>query len=113
MAVTCEPEEAGIPYVLESVASHTVMYASDYPHWDSEFPESVRKLAGVAGMTEEQRRLVLGRNAKEWFNQDNELPVSSVYFEEKSGLEESFRPARTGAGRGGQGNRRPASPLTS
>jgi len=84
VSVTCEPEEAGIPYVLDSVASHTVMYASDYPDWDSEFPESVRKLAGVPGMTEERRRLVLGRNAKESCNrQDSELPISSVYFEEK------------------------------
>jgi predicted TIM-barrel fold metal-dependent hydrolase len=84
VAVTCEPEEAGIPYVLESVASHMVMYAPDYPHWDSEFPESVRKLVGVPGMTEEQRRLVLGRNAKEWFNLgDDELPVKSVYFQQE------------------------------
>ena len=46
---------------------HQVMYASDYAHWDSEFPESVRLVASIPGLTDEQKRRVLGRNAVAWF----------------------------------------------
>jgi len=44
-----------------------VMYASDYRHWDSEFPESVRHLKNIPGLSEEQQRHVLGENAIKWF----------------------------------------------
>ena len=49
------------------MGSHMVMYASDYPHWDCEFPESVRMVASIPGLTDEQKRRVLGRNAITWF----------------------------------------------
>jgi hypothetical protein len=81
IALTCEPEESSLPYVLNTMGEGLVMYASDYPHWDCEFPESVRMLAGIAGLTEQQKRRVLGRNAVEWFGlQVSELPSTSVYF---------------------------------
>lgn len=73
---TCEPEEAILPYVLGTIGLSQVMYASDYRHWDSEFPESVRKLSSIAGLSEEQKRRVLGENAVRWFGFDRaELPV--------------------------------------
>jgi predicted TIM-barrel fold metal-dependent hydrolase len=63
------------------------MYASDYPHWDCEFPESVRMLAAIPGLTGEQKRLVLGRNAIEWFGlTPDELPETSVYFQREDAL---------------------------
>ena len=82
VALTCEPEETILPYVLESMGQHLVMYASDYAHWDSEFPESVRMLASIPGLTDEQKRHVLGRNAVAWFGlTPAELPATSVYFQ--------------------------------
>jgi len=81
IALTCEPEEEILPYVLDTMGQQLVMYASDYAHWDSEFPESVRILAGISGLGEEQRRRVLGRNAIAWFGlRPEELPQRSVYF---------------------------------
>ena len=56
VALTCEPEETILPYVLETMGQHLVMYASDYAHWDSEFPESVRLVASLPGLTDEQKR---------------------------------------------------------
>ncbi len=81
VALTCEPEEEDLPHVLETMGASLVMYASDYAHWDSEFPESVRMGSSIPGLTEEQKRRVLGRNAVEWFGlKDDELPQQSVYF---------------------------------
>lgn len=64
---TCEPEESILPYVLETIGLTQVMYASDYRHWDSEFPESVRKLRNIPGLTEKQKSYVLDHNAIEFF----------------------------------------------
>jgi predicted TIM-barrel fold metal-dependent hydrolase len=81
IAVTCEPEEEILPTVLDMMGNTQVMYASDYAHWDSEFPESVNKLEEVLGHREEDLRLVLGQNAIRWFNlQPTDLPAESVYF---------------------------------
>lgn len=81
IALTCEPEEDILPYVLDSMGQHLVMYASDYPHWDCEFPASVKMLASIKGLREEQKLAVLGRNAVDWFGlTPDELPDRSVYF---------------------------------
>ena len=69
------------------MGSHLVMYASDYPHWDCEFPESVRMLASIPGLRDEHKRLVLGRNAVAWFGlTPAELPSTSVYFPPEEAL---------------------------
>jgi hypothetical protein len=44
-----------------------VMYESDYRHCDSEFPESLRKLKSIPGLSEDQKRHILGENAIKWF----------------------------------------------
>jgi len=81
IALTCEPEETVLPYVLDTMGQQLVMYASDYAHWDCEFPESVHKVAGVPGLSEAQKQRVLGGNAVEWFGlTEAELPEASVYF---------------------------------
>jgi hypothetical protein len=57
------------------------MYASDYCHWDSEYPESVRLLAKIRGLKEDAKVRVLGQNAIDWFGlKAEELPDQSVYF---------------------------------
>jgi predicted TIM-barrel fold metal-dependent hydrolase len=81
VAFTCEPEEAILPYVLDDIGATQVMYASDYAHWDSEYPESVNKVDHVLGAREDLKARVLGQNAIRWFNlRDEDLPSESVYF---------------------------------
>lgn len=76
MAFTCEPEESILPYVLDTVGISQVMYASDYRYWDSEFPDSVREVKKIPGLTEDQLRHVLGENALQWFNlKPEDLPA--------------------------------------
>src|SRR6266850_1628338 len=41
---SCEPEEKTIPYVTKWVGEDNILYASDYPHWDSEWPHTVDEL---------------------------------------------------------------------
>jgi predicted TIM-barrel fold metal-dependent hydrolase len=62
VVVSCEAERH-LPHALAGLGAQTVAYASDYPHWDCEFPESVRKIADRDDLTDEQKRAVLGDNA--------------------------------------------------
>jgi len=79
VAFTCEPEERILPYVLDVMGDSQVMYASDYAHWDCEYPDSVRKLSHIPGLSDERRRKVLGENAARWFGLGAEsLPQTSV-----------------------------------
>ncbi len=73
---TCEPEESILPYVLDTIGITQVMYASDYRHWDSEFPDSVRNVETIPGMTDDKLRHVLGENALNFFGLKSEdLPA--------------------------------------
>ncbi|HTE87214.1 MAG TPA: amidohydrolase family protein, partial [Dehalococcoidia bacterium] len=79
VAFTCEPEERTLPYVLDRVGETQVMYASDYAHWDCEFPNSVRMLSRIEGLDERRRSVVLGQNAIHWFNlKPEDIPAASV-----------------------------------
>jgi uncharacterized protein len=79
VAFTCEPEESTLPYVLDRIGATQVMYASDYAHWDCEFPNSVRMLSHIQGLDAGRRAMVLGQNAMRWFNLKLEdLPTVSV-----------------------------------
>lgn len=81
VAFTCEPEESALPYVLDAIGPGQVLYASDYAHWDCEFPESVRSLDGILAARPEERAGVLGQNAIRWFGLDPaDLPNESVYL---------------------------------
>jgi hypothetical protein len=81
ISFTCEAGEPDIPYVLDAIGEAQVMYASDYAHWDSEFPDSVKMVAGTPGLSASRLKLVLGRNAVGWFNlKESDLPEKSVYF---------------------------------
>ena len=63
VVVTCEPEEHGIAYAVERLGPHVVAYASDYPHWDAEFPGSVAHISDRADLTDDAKRAILGANA--------------------------------------------------
>jgi len=65
--VSCEPDETVLPAVLDALGSDFVMYASDYPHWDGEFPNSTRALRSRTDLSEVSRRKVLGENARRFY----------------------------------------------
>jgi predicted TIM-barrel fold metal-dependent hydrolase len=62
LVITCETER-GLPHALAGLGDGCVAYASDYPHWDCEFPESVRAISERADLTDDQKNAVLGANA--------------------------------------------------
>ena len=65
--VSCEPGETLLPAVVEALGADFILYASDYPHWDSEFPESAKTLRERADLAVEARARILGTNAQRFF----------------------------------------------
>jgi predicted TIM-barrel fold metal-dependent hydrolase len=65
--VSCEPEEAGVRFAAEMLGADFIMYASDYPHWDSDFPNSTRPLRERADLTPAVKAKILGGNAARFY----------------------------------------------
>jgi predicted TIM-barrel fold metal-dependent hydrolase len=65
--VSCEPEESILPGVVEVLGDDFILYASDYPHWDSDFPESAKALRERTDLPAASREKILGGNARRFF----------------------------------------------
>lgn len=57
-----EIEESTIPLVIERVGVDKLLYASDYPHWDSSWPNSVRTFLSRSDISDADKRCILGDN---------------------------------------------------
>ncbi|MBI3743465.1 MAG: amidohydrolase family protein [Chloroflexi bacterium] len=66
--ISADPEEEGIPYVMEKIGAERVVYLSDYWHYDAKFPGSVPHVLSREDMTPAQKRLYLGENAARLYN---------------------------------------------
>jgi predicted TIM-barrel fold metal-dependent hydrolase len=62
---SCEAEESLLPVVVDKIGEDTLLYASDYPHWDMDFPDSAKELWERNDLSERTRRKILGENAKQ------------------------------------------------
>ncbi len=67
MVVSCEPGEIMLPAVVNAVGDNCIMYASDYPHGDSKWPETVSRIRN-AGFSAETQQRILGDNAARLYN---------------------------------------------
>jgi predicted TIM-barrel fold metal-dependent hydrolase len=62
IVISCEGEQH-LPHAISGMGVHTVVYASDYPHWDAEFPETVRHIADRDDLSDDEKAAVLGGNS--------------------------------------------------
>jgi uncharacterized protein len=67
--ISCDPDEATIPAVVDFIGEDYVCWASDYPHWDAIFPGAVEELRRhMTGLSETAQRKILGDNARRFMN---------------------------------------------
>src|SRR5713101_7362531 len=62
--ISCDPDEETLPFVVSRVGAEHILYASDYPHFDGRFPDTVRYTADRAEFSDAQRRLILDENPR-------------------------------------------------
>jgi predicted TIM-barrel fold metal-dependent hydrolase len=60
---TCEADEENLAHALEEFPVEHVLMATDYPHFDSEWPLTVAGLRERTDITARQKDLILGENA--------------------------------------------------
>ncbi|MBI3782830.1 MAG: amidohydrolase [Deltaproteobacteria bacterium] len=65
--VSCEPDECSVPLAVAELGADFIMYASDYPHWDGEFPNSTKPMRQRSDISEEVRARIMGRNAERFY----------------------------------------------
>jgi uncharacterized protein len=64
--VTCEADEKLLRLALTEFNEDHVLIASDYPHFDSEYPGTVNRLCERNDITEIQKERILEHNAREF-----------------------------------------------
>jgi predicted TIM-barrel fold metal-dependent hydrolase len=61
---TCEAGESILPEVLRVVGEDVFMFASDFPHWDSDFPHNLYELLERRDLTKVQKAKLTRENAR-------------------------------------------------
>ena len=69
--VSLESEETGLDHVFAANGENTVLYASDYCHWDCHFPYSVKDIIDGKDLSFAQKEKILSRNAIDFFKLKN------------------------------------------
>jgi predicted TIM-barrel fold metal-dependent hydrolase len=60
---TCEADEGEIARAIGQLGEDHILMASDYPHFDSEFPHTVSTIRERKDLTARQKDKILGENA--------------------------------------------------
>ena len=69
-----ECEELTIPDAIRHIGDRNLLYSSDNPHWDTDWPHSVEKLRKRDDLTEENKHRILCQNAADFYG----MPVSEI-----------------------------------
>jgi predicted TIM-barrel fold metal-dependent hydrolase len=95
IVLSCESEESGLDRVLEAAGAGSVLYASDYCHWDCHFPYSAKDIVDARDLNDEQREIILSRNAIDFFKLKN-LPQPRALKIARQSWEQEARKAAVG-----------------
>jgi predicted TIM-barrel fold metal-dependent hydrolase len=60
-------EESTLPYVAERIGPDKLLYSSDYPHWDTSWPNSVRTVMKRNDISDLQKSQFLGKNPQRFY----------------------------------------------
>ncbi|MEA2626881.1 MAG: uncharacterized protein QOD06_2926 [Candidatus Binatota bacterium] len=65
--VSCESDEPLLPAVIADLGADFILWASDYPHWDGDWPESTRPLRERCDLNDDARGKIAGANARRFY----------------------------------------------
>jgi len=62
-----ELEESTVPYVIDRIGPGKLLYSSDYPHWDSSWPKTVRMFQEREDISEANKRQIAWENPQNFY----------------------------------------------
>ncbi len=65
--VSFDPDDAMLPYCMERYGDDMWLFAADYPHWDTIWPNATREVRERTDISEEQKRKVFFDNANRFY----------------------------------------------
>jgi predicted TIM-barrel fold metal-dependent hydrolase len=68
LKVSLEGKESLLRETIDFVGAEHLIYATDVPHWDGEFPENLDELRAVNNVTDAEKTAILHDNAQELFS---------------------------------------------
>ena len=63
--VTCEADEGDLATPIRELGEDRIFMATDYPHFDSEYPHTVSGIEARTDITDSQKARILGENAEQ------------------------------------------------
>ncbi len=64
---TFDADEESLPEALRSLGVSRLMWASDYPHFDAEFPDAAEIVVNNPRLNSDEKRAILADNALRFF----------------------------------------------
>jgi uncharacterized protein len=71
-----ELEESTLPYVAERIGANKLLYSSDYPHWDSSWPDTVNKFRSRKDLAEAHKRQIAWENPQKFYGFRADSPLA-------------------------------------
>ena len=68
LKVSLEGKESLLRETVDFVGAEHLIYATDVPHWDGEFPENLEDIRGTNDLTDEEKTAILHDNTRELFS---------------------------------------------
>lgn len=65
--VSIEGKESLLRETIDFVGAEHLIYATDIPHWDGEFPENLHDIRAANNLTDKEKRIILHDNAEALF----------------------------------------------
>jgi uncharacterized protein len=62
-----ELEESTVPYVIDRVGANKLLYSSDYPHWDTSWPKTVRMFKDRNDISDTDKRQIAWNNPQKFY----------------------------------------------
>ncbi|MGE0746424.1 MAG: amidohydrolase family protein [Rhodospirillales bacterium] len=73
-AVTCDPHDATIPLAVQGIGADRILFATDYPHFDSS-GQAVRDFEHVGGISAADQRKILWDNTAAFYGLKVKVPA--------------------------------------
>jgi len=68
LKVSLEGKESLLRETIDFVGAEHLIYATDVPHWDGEFPENLEEIRAANNLTDAEKQAILHDNAQELFS---------------------------------------------